>query len=226
MKPEEGTRFWRHIQALFVKRFWVTIKDIKTVAYEFIYPIVIIILAMFLMKINWIADRPAQSMDWSLFAGEGKLQVPIAGNDTFLNASLKDQLNTDFGNYINAVEYTSADAADFDSNVLFPRKSKLLKGGIFVAPSTNSTSYNYYTLINTQSPITPFLFSTSMAQSIINIRKSPANPPAKIKVVNAPLPITFSQSSINSTISGFLASFIFSLALSFKFSAVAAFIVK
>lgn len=65
-----------------------------------------------------------------------------------------------------------------------------------------------------------------MTQSIINLKKAPSAPSVKIKVVNAPLPISYTQASINNTISGFLASFIFSLALSFKFSAVAAFIVK
>lgn len=88
----------------------MTVKDYKTVAYEFVYPIVIILVALFLMRVSWVADRPAQEMSWSLFSGEGKLHIPIAGNDTFLNTTLKDQLNTDFGNYIDATEYHASTA--------------------------------------------------------------------------------------------------------------------
>lgn len=46
------------MKALWIKRFWMTVKDYKTLAYEFLYPIVVIIAAMFLMRINWIADKP------------------------------------------------------------------------------------------------------------------------------------------------------------------------
>jgi ATP-binding cassette, subfamily A (ABC1), member 3 len=45
-------------------------------------------------------------------------------------------------------------------------------------------------------------------------------------MVNDPLPRTFQQLQINNTISGFYASFIFSMALAFKFASIIAFIVK
>jgi NADH:ubiquinone oxidoreductase subunit 3 (subunit A) len=45
-------------------------------------------------------------------------------------------------------------------------------------------------------------------------------------VTNYPLPRTNQQLQINNTISGFFASFIFSLALAFKFASIMAFIVK
>ena len=56
------------MKALWVKRFWMTAKDYRTLLYEFLYPIVIIIAAMFMMKSNFISDKPYQTMDWSLFS--------------------------------------------------------------------------------------------------------------------------------------------------------------
>lgn len=139
--------------------------------------------------------------------------------------SVISQLNKDFGEYINVQDYPSSSVYDFDTNTLFPRKSKKLKGGLYLNTAT-PTGYTSYALINTKSPTTPFIFPTALTQAIINLNKVSTDPPTKITVVNAPLPVTNFQLSINNAISGFLASFIFSLALSFKFSAVAAFIVK
>ena len=47
-----------------------------------------------------------------------------------------------------------------------------------------------------------------------------------ITLINAPLPRTSYQLSINNTISGFFGALIFSIALSFKFASIVAFIVK
>lgn len=47
-----------------------------------------------------------------------------------------------------------------------------------------------------------------------------------ITVVNHPLPRTYQQLQINNTISGFFGSFIFTLALAFKFASIISFIVK
>jgi hypothetical protein len=49
---------------------------------------------------------------------------------------------------------------------------------------------------------------------------------AVINVVNYPLPRTYKQLQLNNTISGFFGSFIFSLALAFKFASIISFIVK
>lgn len=57
----------------------MTVKDYKTVAYEFVYPIAIIIVVLFLMRVNWIKDRPVVEMDWGVFEGEGKVGLVVSG---------------------------------------------------------------------------------------------------------------------------------------------------
>lgn len=168
----------------------MTIKDYKTVAYEFIYPIAIILIVLFLMRVSWIKDRPIVSMDWSLYESEGKVDILVSGNETVFNSSFASQMNTDFGQYVTTTEYSSDSALDFDSNVLFPRKNKKQKGGIFLSTPANSTSFNYYALINTQSPYTPFTIPASVTQTFINLRKPTSSVPSKIKVINSPLPVT------------------------------------
>ena len=127
VQPEEGTRFWRHIKALWVKRFWMVVKDYKSVVYEFVYPIAIIILALFLIRTDFMKSKPAQVMDWSVFNEEGRVMLPISGNQTALNSSLAAQLNTDFGDYVTVTDYSSRSIGDLFF-LYFTAKTPLEKG--------------------------------------------------------------------------------------------------
>ena len=51
-------------------------------AFEFIFPIVIILLPMFLMRISFIKHSPEQTISFDLFKSEGlPLKIPIGGID-------------------------------------------------------------------------------------------------------------------------------------------------
>ena len=102
-----------------------------------------------------------------------------------------------------------------------------MKGGIFFTntPVTSgaNTLYEYYTLVNTRSPTSPFFLQNIASEAILN---QVLGHTVTIEMINHPMPRTNQQLEINNTISGFFASFIFSIALAFKFASIIAFIVK
>ena len=59
--------------------------------------------------------------------------MPVSGNDTILNSTLVGQLNTDFGSYASFADVGSSSVSDFDTNVLFPRKTRFMKGGVYLS---------------------------------------------------------------------------------------------
>jgi hypothetical protein len=81
----------------------------------------------------------------------------------------------------------------------------------------------FTTLVNTRSP-TSFFFLQALATEAM-VKNANGNS-IQINVVNYPMPRTYQQLQLNNTISGFFGSFIFSLALAFKFASIISFIVK
>jgi hypothetical protein len=78
-------------------------------------------------------------------------------------------------------------------------------------------------LVNTKSPTSPFFLENIATETILNQVLSKS---VTIQMINHPMPRTNQQLQINNTISGFFASFIFAIALAFKFASIIAFIVK
>lgn len=93
----------------------------------------------------------------------------------------------------------------------------------FVKNSSADTIFPFTTLVNTRSPTSPIFLASLASENIIN---EVFGKNITIQTSNHPLPRTFQQSQLNNTISGFFASFIFSIALAFKFASIIAFIVK
>lgn len=77
--------------------------------------------------------------------------------------------------------------------------------------------------MNTRSPTSAITVQTLAAQTYINHITSK---PISITPVNKPFPMTYHQMKMNNAISGFLGAVVFSVALSFKFASIVAFIVK
>lgn len=195
-------------------------------AYEFIIPIGIIVLAMFLMRISFVTDPPDQTINLDIFKSEGlPLAFPVSGNDTAGNiTTIVNRLNTDFSGKLSAAQYSSASVQAFDNNTLFPQKhAGQLKGGLFLSNTASTLNYLPYFLLNTRSQTTPLLFPTLYTQSLTNTLI--ANP-ITITLINSPFPRTYQALQINNAISGFLGAFIFSMALAFKFASFISFLVK
>lgn len=57
------TQFWIHFNATFMKRFRVIRRDWKSFIFELILPIIIMIFALFLMRISFITDQSAQTIN-------------------------------------------------------------------------------------------------------------------------------------------------------------------
>lgn len=225
IERDDSIKFFRHLKAILLKRIRVTYRDFKTLAFEFIFPVLIILLAMFLMRISFIKDSPEQNVNFDLFKSEGlPLTIPFGGNDTNLS-QLITQVQSQFSGSVNVLQNSTPTTVEvFDTETLFPIKNKgQLKAGVYLSTSPAPKMYYYYVLMNTRSPSIPLLIPNMVSQALINTIVST---PIKISVVNSPLPRTYEQFQINNTISGFLGSFIFSMALAFKFASIISFIVK
>jgi hypothetical protein len=79
--------------------------------------------------------------------------------------------------------------------------------------------------MNTKTPTSCVSLQTLAAETLINAKLGGGNP-VSITPINKPFPMTKVMLQINNAISGFFASLIFSIALSFKFASVVSFIVK
>jgi len=182
------------------------------------------------MKISFVTDSSAQTMNLNLYLSEqNPVVVPVGSDAAAFASTVSSQLSARYGSLISTIADTTATTVGgFDNTTLFSKKLQMpkLKGGIYfyntTIPSGGNTVYKYNTLVNTRSPTSYFFLPTLAAETIINNIGSNI----KIEVTNYPLPRTYQQLQINNTISGFFASFIFSLALAFKFASIMAFIVK
>lgn len=186
------------------------------------------IFAMMLMRISFITDFPAQTINVDTYLFEqNPVNVPISSSDTTYTSTFAGFLSAIYGSTLSVSSDLTDSAADtFDRNFLFPVKlqQKTLKGGIyFKKPAGGDTVMEFTTLVNTRSP-TSFFFLQSLGTEAM-IKNTNGNT-VKINVLNHPLPRTYQQLQLNNTISGFLGSFIFSLALAFKFASIISFIVK
>lgn len=106
-----------------------------------------------------------------------------------------------------------------------------MKGGIFFEESVTTasvpplTKLPFTSIVNTRSPTSFISIQTLAAEAYTNLYKTGTDR-VTITPVNKPLPKTFRELRINNTISGFFGAVIFSIALSFKFASIVAFIVK
>lgn len=223
-------QFFIHFKATFLKRLRVIRRDLKSFIFELLLPIVIIILALQLMRVSFITDQSAQSINLNTYLSEqNPVVLPMASDVAGRTASISSFYAAKYGSKISVRATTSAASSTFDYDQLFPLKQQLrtLKGGIYFSdatvPSGANSLYKYQTFVSTRSPTSAFFLPTLGAEAIINRLTSN---PVTITVTNHPLPRTYAQLQINNTISGFFGGFIFSLALAFKFASIIAFIVK
>ena len=106
-------------------------------------------------------------------------------------------------------------------------KDEKLKGGIYFdvgATVGGRDTIPFTSIVNTKSPTSVITTQTLAAEAYMNHLTGSGT--ASITVVNKPFPKTQDQLKINNTISGFFGALIFSIALSFKFASIVAFIVK
>lgn len=205
----------------------MTYRDWKTLAFEFIFPLSLILAAMFLMRISFIKDMVEQPITLNIFRKEGALPltIPVSGNDSVGNVSaIANQLANDFAPNVSITHGLSSTIEQFDNDTVFPLKNGgWLKAGIFLPTSSLTGRFTPIFLVNTRSPSVPLLLPTMFAQSLTRLLTGSQ---LTITAINSPLPRTYQNLQINNAVSGFLAAFIFSMALAFKFASVISFVVK
>jgi len=159
----------------------------------------IIIFALLLMRISFIVDLPEQELTIDTYAGFSQkvlpLRVPIGSNDAALVNSIENKLTSKYGTLISvSKDSSSASAAAFDQNFLFPKKlaTSFLVGGIFFNGQiivSGDTVYEYTSIVNTKIPTSIFYLQTLGAETYIN---SVTGKNISITVINAPFPRTYS----------------------------------
>jgi ATP-binding cassette, subfamily A (ABC1), member 3 len=224
---EEGccNIFYLHFRATFIKRLIMLKRDVKTYTFELILPFVIILCALFFLKINFASNLPSQSLTVdNLLSDHNPVLLPIGSDSTSYLSSLSGTISTLYGSKVSLQDSTYSTVSSFDQNFLYPLKlsESTLKGGVFFLANSSTNLYEYYTLVNTRSPGSPFFLSSVASEAIL--RDMGHN--VLIQMANHPLPRTVTMVAYDNAISGFYAGFIFALALAFKFSSIIAFIVK
>jgi ATP-binding cassette subfamily A (ABC1) protein 3 len=227
---EEGDcyRFLLHFKATFLKRLRVIRRDLKSFLFELVLPFIIILLGLFLLRVSFIADFGSQPITIDNYLTDhNPVVIPVGSDNSAFASSMQASISSKYGSKVSVLsDTTNTVATDFDKNFLFPIKKSqaTLKGGIFfVQTAAGSTPYPYNTLVQTRSPTSPIFLSSLASETFMNqvLGRS-----VTISTYNHPMPRTYQQLQINNTISGFFASFIFSIALAFKFASIMAFIVK
>jgi hypothetical protein len=126
------------------------------------------IFAMLLMRISFLTDFQAQTININTYLSEqNPVFVPIGSTDTTHTPTFAKHLSDNHGSTIISVssDPTNTAPANFDQNYLFPFKlqKKTLKGGIFFKkPAVADTTLEFTTLVNTRSP-TSFFFLQALA---------------------------------------------------------------
>lgn len=118
------SQFWIHFKATFYKRLRVIKRDSKSFVFELILPILIIILALFIMRISFVTDYQPQTINVYTYLGEQKpVIVPIASTDTTYMPTFAGYLSGNYGSDISVSSDTTNNlAANFDQNYLLPLK--------------------------------------------------------------------------------------------------------
>lgn len=125
------------------------------------------IFAMLLMRISFLTDFPAQTINVNTYLGEqNPVLVPIGSTDTTYTPTFAGYLTGNYGSEISVPsDPTNTAPANFDQYYLFPIKTqtKTLKGGIFFKkPANGDTILEFTTLVNTRGP-TSFFFLQTLA---------------------------------------------------------------
>ena len=96
----------------------------KSFAFELILPFIIIILALFLLRVSFIRDLGAQELSLATYLTEkNPFPLPIGGDSAAVTASMNSGLSSRYGTQLNISIDTSDTTADtFDKNFLLPIK--------------------------------------------------------------------------------------------------------
>jgi cytoskeletal protein RodZ len=185
-----------HFKATFLKRFRVIRRDLKSFIFELVLPFIIIILALLLLQVSFIADFSAQTLSISTYlTDQNPVVIPIGSDNSVYANNLQSALNTKYGSNVDVqVDSTNTAVGNFDQNFLLPKKlaSSKLKGGLFFlngpTASGGDNLYEFYTLVNTRSPTSPLLLTTLASETILNQVFSKS---VTIELTNDPMPRTY-----------------------------------
>ena len=157
-------------------------------------PLIVIVGALFLMKVSFFREMPALTMDLDTYLiAENPLSLPLGSSNAALLSTTAAKITTKYCSKIDLIlDNTATTVINFDYNFVFPKKilKPILKGGIFLDPSSTSGANTYYpfnTLINTKIPTGAIFLPTLAYESIINTQ---FNKNIKITAISHPLPYT------------------------------------
>lgn len=160
-----------HFKATFLKRFRVIRRDLKSFVFELVLPFIIILLALFLLRVSFVVDYNSRTLNVNTYlTDQNPVVIPVGSDNAGLRTSIQTGLNTKYSTNVDVqVDLTNSAVGTFDQNFLLPKKltNTRLKGGLFFlngpTVSGGNNLYEYYTLANTRSPTSALFLSTIAA---------------------------------------------------------------
>ena len=212
--------FFRHIKALLWKRIYVTRRDLRSISFEILIPIVLGLLGLLFML---VADR---------FVDQDPMELKIDNYDTPQDLLYPEsegfvtELMTllDESDDITIRDLSVDSLGSFDEEVFEYRDKDPYRMG----------SYYFYNMDDTSNAYEPVVFHNQTAfQSVATFYQEMSlgimrtiNPDLKIEVNNYPLPITEKITESEGTGDGVLSALTFGLAFAFIPASIIAFVVK
>lgn len=125
---------------------------------------------------SFVTDFDARAITVNTYlSDQNPVLIPIGSDSAAHTANMQSSIATKYGASV-TVDADTANTAvgNFDLLFLFPKKTAIptLKGGVFFTnttiPSGGNTLYEYYTLVNTKSPTSPFFLENIATETILN----------------------------------------------------------
>lgn len=212
--------FGRHMLAMLYKRFWITARDYKSMIFEIVVPLLLVLVGISFML---IADRYIDSDPYELSLDQYETPQNI----------LYPEINNDIEEIMDIIEeYEDAttdsleinDIEQYDKEIYDLRDVDIYRMGC----------YYYYQVSSADNQYEPVIFHNQSAfqslatyyQLVTNSILQTIEPKIKIKVYNYPLLTTKKVTNTENTASGVLGALIFGLGFSFIPGAIVAYIVR
>ena len=128
------------------------------------------------MRVSFIEDFNARAITVDTYLTDQNPVLILIGSDsTTLANNMQTFISGKYGAKVSVqADTTNTAVGTFDNLFLFPKKTSIetMKGGIFFTntPVTSgaNTLYEYYTLVNTRSPTSPFFLQNIASEAILN----------------------------------------------------------
>lgn len=213
--------FFVHFWAVFVKRLQYFKRDKKGLVCEILMPCAIVAVGLCITFIQFLYESPPLIMSPEILP----LPVQLPVQDHYVSSYYNSRyFPGDYFHFLSDSTKNNRDASAFDLYAFNMRNAdeKGLYGYYFIH-SLQANKADYIAFYNSTTPFSLPILMNSMNQAVIRYF---TGRDIRISCYNYPFPLTERYKSLSGTASGFIASFIFSIAYAFIPASLIVFIVK